>query len=262
MPQNKPLNFAQALRSRPGRPPEPDADAQTPSSVDAHSTSSRTPTSERPHIEQVGVHTNTVGAKTPTILPEADAKTPVKRRGGRPPKKQVDAHKGDRHRADRTRQHFRIRPDLDEQFRLFRAKHRLELQEFYELAGAHFIECVDAKREVGVDAMASLDDRDSMILFKTHPLIINIYLQYNPENRWKPADDQEGKRYNDKDIRLVEVGIIQTQFNARFKKINSFKYYCVEIDAALEVPLADETIEVMLKHARRRWEAATGKGNG
>jgi hypothetical protein len=54
------------------------------------------------------------------------------------------------------------------------------------------------------------------------------------------------------------VGIIQTQFNARFKKVNSFKYYSTEIDIALETPLADETIEIMLKHGRRRWSEATG----
>jgi hypothetical protein len=66
-------------------------------------------------------------------------------------------------------------------------------------------------------------------------------------------------RYNDGDIRLVEVGIIQTQFNARFKKINSFKYYTTEIDIALETPLANETIEIMLKQHRRRWQEATGR---
>ena len=97
-----------------------------------------------------------------------------------------------------------------------------------------------------------------MILFKTNPSIINLYLQYNPENRWKPADDYEGQRYKDRDIRLIEVGIIQTQFNARFKKINSFKYYTTEIDIALETPLSEETIEIMLKHGRRRWKEATG----
>lgn len=98
-----------------------------------------------------------------------------------------------------------------------------------------------------------------MILFKTEPSIINLYLQYNAENRWKPSDDYEGVRYNGKDIRLVEIGIIQTQFNARFKKINSFKYYTTEIDIALETPLSEETIEVMLKQGRRRWQEATGR---
>jgi hypothetical protein len=96
-----------------------------------------------------------------------------------------------------------------------------------------------------------------MIIYKTKVAIINLYLKYNPQNRWKPADDYEGQRYNDKDIRLVEVGIIQTQFNARFKKINSFKYYTTEIDLALETPLAEDTIEIMLKQGRKRWEEAS-----
>ena len=91
-----------------------------------------------------------------------------------------------------------------------------------------------------------------MILFKTEPSIINLYLQYNPENRWKPADDYEGMRYNEKDSRLIEIGIIQTQFNARFKKINSFKYYTTEIDIALETPHAEETMEIMLKQGGSR----------
>jgi hypothetical protein len=168
----------------------------------------------------------------------------------------VDAHKSDRHRAELVRQHFRLNPSIDEQFRLFRAKHHLELQEFYELAGVHYIEHVDAHKTESVDALASHDDRDMMIMFKTSPVIINLYLQYNPENRWKPSDDYEGKRYNERDIRLIEVGILQTQFNARFKKINSFRYYVTEIDIALETPLADETIEAMLKHSRRRWNLA------
>jgi hypothetical protein len=155
-----------------------------------------------------------------------------------------------------VRQHFRIPPELDEKFRMFRAKRRLDLQEFYQLAGAHFLECVDAHEGENVDALASHDDRDKMILFKTQPPIINLYLRYNPENRWKPTDDFEGQRYNGKDVRLIEIGIIQTQFNARFKKINSFKYYTTEIDIALETPLADDTIEIMLAQGRRRWEAA------
>jgi hypothetical protein len=200
-----------------------------------------------------------VDAKTPTLMPRVDAKPPTPRPSGRQAKKQVGAHKSDRHIGDRVRQHFRIRPDLDDKVRMFRAQYRLDLQEFYELAAAHYMECVDAKKEVGVDAVASPDDRDMMILFKTEPSIINLYLRYNPENRWKPGDDHEGQKYNGKDIRLIEFGIIQTQFNARFKKVNSFKYYTTEIDIALETPLNEETIEVMMKHAKRRWQEAAGK---
>lgn len=139
----------------------------------------------------------------------------------------------------------------------FCVDHNLEQQEFAELAAIHFMDAVDSQKVEKPASQLASDDRELMILFKTEPSIINLYLQYNPENRWKPADDYEGVRYNGKDIRLIEYGIIQTQFNARFKKINSFKYYTTEIDMAFEVPLTDETIEVMLKHGRRRWQEAT-----
>lgn len=136
----------------------------------------------------------------------------------------------------------------------------MEQQDFAELAAIHFMDVVDSQQTNAVDSMLALDDRELMIMFKTELSIINLYLQYNPENRWKPADDYEGQRYNAKDIRLIEIGFIQTQFNARFKKINSFKYYTTEIDIAFETQLTDDTIEIMLKQGRRRWEAATNKG--
>jgi hypothetical protein len=243
--------------------PTPDsADAQFLEIADAHLEQIRTPTLHedvRPQSAESDARTRNVDANASTQLRRVDAKAPTKRKRGRMSKKGTDAHKADRHRADLVRQHFRIPPELDEKIRLFRAKKDLELQEFYQLAAAHLMDVVDAHEGEQVDALASLDDRDTMILFKTHPSIINLYLQYNPENRWKPADDYEGQRYNGKDIRLIEIGIIQTQFNARFKKINSFKYYTTEIDEALAIPLADETVEIMLKQGRRRWQQATGE---
>lgn len=284
MENRKPLNFAQALRSKPGRTPEPDADAHPPSSVDAHKIETKTPTSVivdaqslplsdahttqqqaptlseivRPQSAAPDAHSRDVDANASTQLPRVDAKPPTQQKRGRTTKKGRGAHKSDRHRGDLIRQHFRVPPELDERIRLFRAKENLELQEFYQLAAAHLMDSVDAHKSEQVDALASLDDRDTMILFKTRPSIINLYLKFNPENRWKPADDYEGQRYNEKDIRLIEVGIIQTQFNARFKKINSFKYYTTEIDIALEAPLSDEVIDIMLRQARRRWEQSSG----
>lgn len=136
----------------------------------------------------------------------------------------------------------------------------MEQQDFAELSAIHFMDAVDSQQTNVTDSKLAPDDRELMILFKTEPRIINLYLQYNPENRWKPADDHEGQRYNAKDIRLLEIGFIQTQFNARFKKINSFKYYTTEIDIAFETPLTNDTIEIMLKQGRRRWEAAMNKG--
>lgn len=180
------------------------------------------------------------------------------------PRRKVDSHrksksdsrKGDRHRSDKVPFNNRLSEATVNRIKHFCVDHGLELQEFAELSAIHFMDAVDSHRTEKLASELASDDRDLMIMFKTSPTIINLYLKYNPENRWKPADDYEGQRYNEKDIRLVEVGIIQTQFNARFKKINSFKYYTTEIDIALETPLADETIEIMLKHGRRRWEDA------
>jgi hypothetical protein len=192
-----------------------------------------------------------------TTTPPPASKLSTKRKVASHRKGKVASRKGDRHRSDKVPFNNRLSEATLNRIKHFCVDHELEQQEFVELAAIHFIEMVDSHHTDAVDSMLALDDRDMMIMYKTSPLIINLYLKYNPENRWKPADDYEGLRYNDRDIRLIEVGIIQTQFNARFKKINSFKYYTTEIDIALETPLAEETIEIMLKHGRRRWEEAT-----
>jgi hypothetical protein len=174
-------------------------------------------------------------------------------------KKQVDSRKGDRHRADKLPFNNRITEATFNRIKHFCLDHDLEQQEFAELSAIHFMDVVDSHRTEKSDSQLALDDRRLMIIYKTSPAIINLYLQYNPENRWKPADDYEGQKYNNTDIRIIEIGIIQTQFNARFKKINSFKYYTTEIDIARETPLSTETIDIMLKQGKWRWSEATEK---
>src|ERR1044072_1845612 len=254
MENRKPLNFAQALRSKPGA-------QETPEREQATKTDSQLSTI--PDSRQSTVQTSPIPPPSP--LPTAPSE-PASQQAPRPAvasqkRRKVDSRKGDRHRGDKVPFNNRLSAETVNRIKHFCVDHGLEQQEFAELAAIHFMDTVDSQKSAKPDSKIALDDRELMMLFKTNPIIINLYLQYNSENRWKPADDYEGLRYNDKDIRLIEVGIIQTQFNARFKKINSFKYYTTEIDIALETPLAEETIEVMLKHARRRWEAATGKGD-
>lgn len=174
-------------------------------------------------------------------------------------KAKVDSRKGDRHSPDKVPFNNRLSAITVNRIKHFCVDHGLELQEFAELSAIHFMDAVDSQKIENSASQLASDDRELMIMFKTEPSIINLYLRYNPENRWKPSDDYEGVHYNGKDIRLIEIGIIQTQFNARFKKINSFKYYMTEIDIALETPLAEETIGVMLKQGRRRWQEATGR---
>jgi hypothetical protein len=199
-----------------------------------------------------------VDSKLSTKGGVVDSKLSTKRVVASRKRRVVASRKGDRHRGGKVPFNNRLSEDMVNQIKHFCVDHGLEQQEFVELAAIHFMHVVDSHKSDVVDSMLALDDRELMILYRTSPSIINLYLQYNPENRWKPADDHEGQRYNEADIRLVEIGIIQTQFNARFKKINSFKYYTTEIDIALEVPLESETIDVMLKQGRRRWAEATG----
>ncbi len=194
----------------------------------------------------------------PSTTPEPAIKQAPVRKVASHRRGKVDIRRGDRHRSDKVPFNNRLSEATVNRIKHFCVDHNLEQQEFAELAAIHFMDAVGSHRTAKPDSKIALDDREMMIMYKTSPLIINLYLQYNPENRWKPADDYEGVKYNDKDIRLIEVGIIQTQFNARFKKVNSFKYYATEIDIALETPLANETIEIMLKHGRRRWTEATG----
>lgn len=166
----------------------------------------------------------------------------------------VDSRRGDRHASNRVAFNNRLNADVVRAIKHFCIEQGMELQEFTELAAIHFIDHV-ASHQVGKSgSKQASEERSLMMLYKTTLPIINLYLQYNPENKWKIADDHEAMKYNDADIRLVEVGIIRTQFNAGFKKINSFKYYVTEIEETLAVPLGNDTIDIMLRRARERWQ--------
>jgi hypothetical protein len=85
-----------------------------------------------------------------------------------------------------------------------------------------------------VDGKKAHNDRRLNSLWKTQPRIINLYLAYNPvfneKTKWNVRDDDAGLPFNNVDIRIVEMGIIQTQANKGFTgKINSFSYYVPEI---------------------------------
>lgn len=257
MENRKPLNFAQALRSKPREPQDSEpVERQISTGQDSQISTGR-------DSQQATIPINQL--PPPSLLPTAAAESAItiakSRKVASHRRKHVDSRKGDRHRGDKVPFNNRISEATYQRIKHFLVDHDMEQQEFAELSAIHFMDALAIHRAENPASGLASDERELMILFKTSPPIINLYLQYNPENRWKPADDYEGQRYNDKDIRLIEVGIIQTQFNARFKKINSFKYYTTEIDIALDTPLADETIVVMLKHARRRWKEATGSAD-
>jgi hypothetical protein len=246
MAQTKPLNFAQALRSKPAQP-EPEAtETESQLSTSLDSQLSTTPAIQIPPASQLS-----------TIANETASRQAPRKRVDSHYRKRVDSRKGDRHKGDKVPFNNRISEATYNRIKHFLVDHNLEQQEFAELSAIHFMDAVESHHNEEPASQLAHDDREMMMLYKTSPFIINLYLQYNPENRWKPADDYEGVKYNNADIRAVELGIIQTQFNARFKKINSFKYYTTEIDLVLETPFESNTVDIMLHQARKRWKEAT-----
>jgi hypothetical protein len=115
-----------------------------------------------------------------------------------------------------------------------------------------------------LDDKTTIDDRRLMISWKTKLTIINLYLRYNAifnqKTRWTVNDDEKAKHLNNVDLRIIELGIIQTQFQKGFKgKINSFGYYLNEINNFLELNLPGESFDSMLKINRQRWQQTTKK---
>jgi hypothetical protein len=221
----------------------------TEKSVDAHLN-----LSGRPQIENVDVLPVFVDAHKPskTTFVDANASTNVK--SGRPQINKKQYAETDRHKAELKRVHFRLTEELDQVFRAFRATHSLEIQEFFTLAALHYIELCGRPQIENVGVWASQDDRRLMILYNTSTSIINIYKKYHPQNKWKPTDDKSASRFNDVDLKIIELAILQTQGNAGYKKIHSFKYYITEIEHLLEIGLQPETIDTMLERRRQQWQ--------
>lgn len=272
MEKKKPLNFAQALRARPGERSQPpqlaDADSHRPEGVDSRITPiaaiHRSEERDSSRASEVDSRNEDRPASAPmpaaSRLAGENVTVARKRAAGREvashQRQQADSRKGDRHSKHKLPFNNRLDGELVKRIKHFCVEHGLEQQEFAELSAIHFMEHVASHLEDGAASKLAPDDRRMMISYKTHPTIISLYLQYNSENRWKPADDRAAAKFNDVDPRIIEYAIISTQLNARFKRINSFQYFVPEIETALEVPLPPETLEPMLQVSRRRWEKA------
>lgn len=204
-------------------------------------------------MKSVGVQAKKTDAHT---IVTVDAKTPTKQKRGRPQNKNVDAHKTERHSKSRGRISLRPEAAILKKFKEFCVKNEIDMQDFFELAGVHYIRNVDAHNVEIVDAKTPTDDRRLKIIYKSSSSIINLYAKYNEKNSWKPMDDREAERFNNVDLRLIEAGIIITQFNAGFKRVHSFKYYVSEIENLIAANISTETLDIMLENYRRNWENA------
>jgi hypothetical protein len=142
---------------------------------------------------------------------------------------------------------------------MFCAEFDFTQREIAEQSAVHFIDMWTAKFQKLVDGKPAHDDRLKMMMWKTSARIINLYRAYNSENKWKFKDDEIGVKYNDTDLRFLELGIIETQFNSNFKKINSFGYYKNQIDNFVEQNLGEEMLAFLTNHYRQKWQKATGR---
>jgi hypothetical protein len=141
----------------------------------------------------------------------------------------------------------------DEQARaikVFCAEKGIDLQEFFILAGVHFMEHVDAHKNLLVDAKTPHDD---LMMWKTTDDIIIMY-QTHTGNRWKATDDQLGRTFNDVDARIVEIGLLTALFRVQLKRINSFKYFVPSIQEAIEMVtqarMSESSLDDYLQYAR------------
>jgi hypothetical protein len=222
----------------------------------------------RPDIENLDVLTPKTLNWTPkrhTKSISLDAKTSKNRN--------LDAQKSGKkkwvkYEEQRSTDRLSLRPDVEilRKIKVYCAENNFTLTEFFEIAGLHLID-LDAQNQKNLGVLTPLDDRRLDQLFKTNPLIIYLFREYNkifnPQTVWKPKDDAVGIKYNEVDLRVVEIGIIQTQSNIlegeSETKPERFKYYTREIDKFNSLGYSEQLLDAILITNRKRWKEITGK---
>jgi len=258
----------------------PPLDAQQEKLLDAQQEKSETPNGlkvGRPTDELLGVKTPNNESWTPNSTKELGVKTPNNNKldaqlAEKPNKKE----KRKIWESHRTTDRLALRPNTEilRKFKLFCVEKNLNLTEFFEMAGLKLIE-LDAQQVEKLGVLTPLDDRRLKIMFKSRPLIINLYLRYNSifnelttaddgkkwSARWTSRDDEAAVRYNNVSATIVELGILQTQIQKGFRtsRIQTFKYYTDEIEKVLTSGASDEMLETILKYHRQLWTNQTGR---
>ncbi len=171
-----------------------------------------------------------------------------------------------KYESQRTTDRLSLRPNAEtlHKFKVFCTKKKLTLTEFFEIAGQKLIDS-DAQIPESLGVLTPYDDRRLDILYKTNARIINLFLEYNKifneKTDWKPKDDAVGVKYNDVDLRMIEIGIIQTQANIlegeSGTKVERFKYYTREIDKFVALGYKEQMLDTVLEIHRRRWREIT-----
>ena len=202
---------------------------------------------------------------TKKVATLGDPATENKSLGDQKTEKQIDWKKYDQKRST-ARIGLRPNAEILEKIKIFCVKKKMELTEFFEVAAVRFMD-LDDQKQGSLVVWSSFDERRLMMGFKTKPNIINLYLRYNAlfntSGKWKSRDDEVAREYNDVDIALIELGIIQAQINKYQSdptgSINSFKYYRQEIENFVRLGIDEKTIQTILQINRDNWKKITNK---
>jgi hypothetical protein len=172
----------------------------------------------------------------------------------------------DRHSKNKIKRTIRYSLAIDKQIQDFCAKHKLHLQDFHELAVAHYMASVDGHKTantVNVDGhnFTKWPSHDDLMIFKTHDDIIMRYERLTGR-KWKPSDDRAATPFNNIDHQLIEIGMIHTYIQAKGKRINSFAYFIPEIQTMIDANFDRSNLGVYLKARRKlllNWMKKQGK---
>jgi hypothetical protein len=220
----------------------------------------------RPKDENLDVKTPKSAIGTPKLSSDLDAKTPKNK--NLDAQKTTESRRWVKYEKQRSTDRLSLRPDVEilRKIKVYCAENDFTLTEFFEIAAIQLID-LDAQKQKDLGVLTPLDDRRRDYLYKTKPTIINLFREYNkifnPQTDWKPKDDAVGVKYNDIDLRVIELGIIQTQSNIlegeSDTKPERFKYYTREIDKLNSLGYSEQLLDAILTTNRKRWKEITDR---
>lgn len=147
--------------------------------------------------------------------------------------------------------HLRLDKDIWRYTKVAAAKQDMELSQYVEFVLGSFMSPQNEKAGINVP----LDDQ-RLITYRTKSTIINLYRTRTGNPKWTMKDDASASAFNEIDIRIVELGILQTLGNRQGGgKINSFSYFVPEINLWVENQMPGDALDGILLIYRAKFPA-------
>ncbi len=134
---------------------------------------------------------------------------------------------------------FWINKDLLKQIEHLCLEMSISKKEFFERVSRHAVENMSSPLVQSFQDLVSRNlDHDDMMRWKTCEDVIMAFQNFSGQ-KWSYRDDKHGHRYNDADIRVVEIAIVRCierklNGNTGDRPVKSFAYFTEEIDFTLQ----------------------------